>query len=213
MESFETAPVIRFYGSGKPIEHDPPDAPQETLAPVAELRLAPPSTSRTPAVIVALAALAGVTAVALATWAFVSVVRVVDDDPPPTTTRRAPASAARPVPAKPSRALALLARPSTQRYRVAGAVGRMTLAVVPGDRGYLVLNGLWRAPRGRVYVAWLAPPAGRTTQRAASFRGGTGLVRLRGRVREGAAVAVTVERAGRTAGPSRTPRLVAIRRP
>jgi hypothetical protein len=191
------------------IEDVEPEAAEERP----ELRLVPPRPSRAPGRIAVLATAAGVAAVGLATWAFATVVRSVDEDTPavavqpPRKAARAPA----PVRVKPNRALAVLALPTTERYRVAGAVGRITLAVVPGERGFLALNGLWRTPRGRVYVAWLVPPSGRTISAAAAFRGGTGLVPLRGRVSEGAAVAVTVERAGTTA-PSRTPRLVAVRR-
>ena len=217
MESFETTPVIRFYGPTataaelEPVEVD--EAEPVTEAP--QLRLVPPRTSRAPGVIATLATLAGIAAVGLATWAFVTVVRSVDEEPPalPAAVKPKPARPAAPVRVKPNRALALLALPTTERYRMAGSVGRITLAVVPGDRGYLALNGLWRAPRGRTYVAWLVPPAGRTIRSAASFRGGTGLVPLRGRVAPGSAVAVTLEHDRMASGPSRTPRLVAIRRP
>jgi Anti-sigma-K factor rskA len=217
MESFETTPVIRFYGATataaelEPVEVD--EAEPVTEAP--QLRLVPPRTSRAPGVIATLATLAGIAAVGLATWAFVTVVRSVDEEPPalPAAVKPKPARPAAPVRVKPNRALALLALPTTERYRMAGSVGRITLAVVPGDRGYLALNGLWRAPRGRTYVAWLVPPAGRTIRSAASFRGGTGLVPLRGRVAPGSAVAVTLEHDRMASGPSRTPRLVAIRRP
>jgi Anti-sigma-K factor rskA, C-terminal len=216
MESFETAPVIRFYGSeagdDPVIEDVEPRAAEERP----ELRLVPPRPARAPGLIAMLATLVGILALGLATWAFVSVVRTVDEDTPtvapPQPQKPKPARAAGPARVKPNRALALLALPTTERYRVAGAVGRITLAVVPGERGFLALNGLWRAPRGRVYVAWLVPPSGRTIRPAATFRGGTGLVALRGRVSEGAAVAVTVERPG-TGSPTRTPRLVAVRRP
>jgi hypothetical protein len=217
MESFQTAPVIRFYGSAD--EADVDDlvsvdvAPMEQPASAPELRLVSPRPSRAPGVIATLATLAGIAAVGLATWAFVTVVRSVDDEPPPPPVKPNPTRPAAPAKVKPNRALALLALPSTERYRVAGSVGRITLAVVPGDRGYLALNGLWRAPRGRTYVAWVVPPAGRTIRSAATFRGGTGLVPLRGRVAPGSAVAVTLEHDRNAAGPTRTPRLVAIRRP
>jgi Anti-sigma-K factor rskA, C-terminal len=217
MESFETTPVIRFYGPTaaaaeiEPVEVD--EAEPVTEAP--QLRLVSPRTSRAPGVIATLATLAGIAAVGLATWAFVTVVRSVDEEPPalPAAVKPKPARPAAPVKVKPNRALALLALPTTERYRMAGSVGRITLAVVPGDRGFLALNGLWRARRGRTYVAWLVPPAGRTIRSAATFRGGTGLVPLRGRVAPGSAVAVTLEHDRMASGPSRTPRLVAIRRP
>jgi hypothetical protein len=154
--------------------------------------------------------LAGLAAVGLATWAFASAVRAADDGPPPPPPR--PVVVRRTDPGF-GRALALLARPSTQRVRVAGSVGHIVLAITPGNRGFLVLRGLGRAQTGRVYAAWVIPPAGRSIRRAASFSGTTALVPLRGRIREGAAVAITLEHTGSAAtGPSRTPRLVAVRR-
>lgn len=218
MESFETAPVIRFYGSEAAGAGDEPaladDRPVATVE-RPELRLVPPRPARAPGRIALLATVAGLAAVGLATWAFVSVVRTVKDESP-VPPRAAPAPKPRPKPASHSirsRAVALLASPSTERYQVAGAMGRITLAVTPGDRGFLVLNGLGAAPSGRVYHAWVIPPAGRSVRSAARFRGQATVVPLRGSVPDGAAVAITLEHGSGAAGPTKTPRLVAIRRP
>jgi Anti-sigma-K factor rskA, C-terminal len=213
VESFQTAPVIRYYGSEAEDAEIEAAGAGETRpsADGPELRLVLPQPSRGPGVIATLAAVAGLAAVGLATWAFVSVVRAVDEEGPAPPPPRRAAPAPRPKP-QPGRAVSLLALPSTERYRVAGSVGRITLAVTPGDRGYLVLNGLGLPPAGRVYYAWVIPPAGRSVRSAARFRGKAAVVPLRGRVPEGAAVAITLERASGTSGLTKTPRLVAIRR-
>lgn len=211
MESFNAAPIVRFYGSdvaaAQPAQLEP--APEPVLEPAPAtppLKLVPPRRAGGP--LVALAVIAGLAAVALATWAFASAVRAADDEL--AVTVRAPVAVA-PDPGVEG-ALSLLARPDTQRFRVAGSVGRIVLAVTPGNRGYLVLRGLRRAPAGRVYQAWVIPPATRTIRFGALFKGDIALVPLRVGVPEGAAVAITIERAGGTIGPTRTPRLVAVRR-
>jgi hypothetical protein len=215
VESFDTAPVIRFYGSDVVEAGDEPARPDDLPPPSLdrpELRLVPPRKARAPGRIVMLATVAGLAAVGLATWAFVSVVRTVHDESPRPRVAQVEKPKSKPKPAR-DRAVALLASPSTERYRIAGALGRITLAVTPGDRGFLVVNGLGAAPSGRVYEAWVIPPAGRSIRSAARFRGKAAVVPLRGRVPEGAAVAITLEHAGGAAGPTKTPRLVAIRRP
>jgi hypothetical protein len=215
VEGFDAAPVVRFYGADVATAQPPPAEPtpgQPAPEHVAEpaRHVARPQPLRAAAPLVALAVLAGLGAVALATWAFVSAVRAADD-----ASRAAPARPTVVRRADPGlgRALALLARPSTQRFQVAGSLGRIVLAVTPGDRGFLVLRGLGRAATGRVYEAWVIPSSGRSIHRGASFSGKTALVPLRSRIHEGAAVAITLEHAGSGAtGPSRTPRLVAVRR-
>jgi hypothetical protein len=211
MESFNAAPIVRFYGSdvaaAQPAQLEATPKPVPEPAPATPPRnLVPPRRAGGP--LVALAVIAGLAAVALATWAFASAVRAADDEP--AVTVRTPVAVA-PDPGL-ERALSLLARPDTQRFRVAGSVGRIVLAVTPGNRGYLVLRGLRRAPAGRVYQAWVIPPAALTIRPGALFRGDVALVPLRARVPEGSAVAITIERAGGAIGPTRTPRLVAVRR-
>jgi anti-sigma-K factor RskA len=212
MESFNAAPIVRFYGSdvgAQPAQLEQVPEPVPESAPATPpLNLVPPRRAGGP--LIPLAVIAGLAAVALATWAFASAVRAADDEPAAVTVRTPVAVA--PDPGL-ERALSLLARPDTQRFRVAGSVGRIVLAVTPGNRGYLVLRGLRRAPAGRVYQAWVIPPAARTIRLGALFRGDVALVPLRARVPEGSAVAITIERAGGSIGPTRTPRLVAVRRP
>jgi len=91
---------------------------------------------------------------------------------------------------------------------VEGASGSL---VVSGKQAALVLSGLGRAPVGKTYEAWVlrdgaAAPAG-------VFRGGgrTITFRLTRDVPSGAMVAVTVERAGGVAKPTRTPMIVSGR--
>jgi Anti-sigma-K factor rskA, C-terminal len=212
MEAFEGTTVVRYYGEEvEAAEPEPADASPGPIAEPARLHVLHAEPLRAARPIVALAVLAGLAAVGLATWAFVSAIRAADDGPTAAPTRSA--TAPQPDPGL-QRALALLALPTTQRFRVAGSRGRVILAVTPGDRGYLVLRGLGRAPAGRIYQAWVIPPAGRSMRRGAAFRGETAVVALRGRVHDGAAVAITLEHVGsRATGPSHTPRLVALRRP
>ena len=211
MEAFKGTTVVRYYGEEvEAAEPEPADASPGRIAEPARLHVLHSEPLRAARPIVALAVLAGLAAVGLATWAFVSAMSAADEGPTaPTRSGTAP----RPDPGL-QRALALLALPTTQRFRVAGSLGHVVLAVTPGDRGYLVLRGLGRAPAGRIYQAWVIPPGGRSMRRGAAFRGETAVVALRGRVHDGTAVAITLEHVGiRSTGPSNTPRLVAVRRP
>jgi hypothetical protein len=210
VEGFDAAPVVRYYGADVATaqralpERAPVEPEPEPVAEPARPHDARPEPVRLAAPLVTLAVLAGLGAVALATWAFVSAVGAADAPSRPTVVHRADPGL--------GRALALLAQPSTQRFRVSGSHGRIVLAITPEDNGFLVLRGLGRAPRGQVYKAWVIPPDGRSIRRGASFSGKTTLVPLRGRVSAGAAVAITLEHARSGArGPSRTPRLVAVR--
>jgi hypothetical protein len=215
VEGFEAAPVVRFYGGDVATvqpslgERASAEPGPERIAEPARLRPVPAKPFRAALPLVVPAVLVGLAAVALATWAFVAAIRAADDPSPPPEVRRVVVHRAEPGVGP---ALALLARPTTERVPVAGSLGRILLAITPGDRGFLVVRGLGLPPSGRVYRAWLIPPAGRSIRSAASFTGKTALVPLRGRVGEGAAVAITVEHAGSSStGPSRTPRLVAVR--
>ena len=69
------------------------------------------------------------------------------------------------------RAVAILAGPATERFPLRGSVGRITLVVGAGERGVLALDGLGRAPDGRIYAAWLVPPGSATPVRVATFSG------------------------------------------
>ena len=91
---------------------------------------------------------------------------------------------------------------------IEGASGSL---VVGGKQAALVLTGLGRAPVGKTYEAWVLRDGGAVP--AGIFRGGgrTTVFRLTRDVASGSMVAVTVERAGGVAKPTRTPLIVSGR--
>ena len=102
--------------------------------------------------IAALAAVAGVAAIALGLWAFVSSVRAQDDAE---VARSAPIDGA-------AQAISLLSKPSTERIPLEGSqADASSSAVGVGGRGVLVLDGLAIAPAGRTYQAWVVDPKAR----------------------------------------------------
>jgi len=171
-----------------------PFGAEPTKVPAEPVEL-PPSKRLSGPTIATLAALAGLSAILLGSWAFAA--SVLSDDEPTALS------------AQSSRVIALLSRPSTQRVSVGGSAGRMILAVGSGGRGYLVLDGLAPAPAGKSYQAWVGPPAVKTPASAAVFSGTELLVPLSVAIRPGVAVAITIERAGGAQAPSKAPKLVA----
>jgi hypothetical protein len=147
-----------------------------------------------------LAAVAGLLAIALGSWAFAVTAGDSEDS-----------AVASPASAIDRQLVTLLAQPGTERFPLKGSVGRIVLAVGAQGRGMLVLGGLGRSPAGRGYQAWLLRPGVAKPASAADFDGSRLLVPLRGRVPKGATVAVTLERAGGAPAPTRTPRLLARR--
>ena len=103
-----------------------------------------------------------------------------------------------------ARAAAILADPASRRIGISGGDG--LVAVGPDGEGVLVVRRLPAAPAGKTYEAWVIPRGG-APKPAGLFRGGatTTVVRLRQPVPRGATVAATVERAGGTRAPTRTP--------
>jgi anti-sigma factor RsiW len=78
------------------------------------------------------------------------------------------------------------------------------VVVVGNDRSAtLSVNGLARAPQGKVYEAWVIP-RGAAARPAGLFRE-SGTIRLRQAVPPDATVAVTLERAGGVQAPTREP--------
>jgi len=132
----------------------------------------------------AVAAVAAVAALALGLWG-VSLSRDVDR-------QRAAARDAR-------QALALVARPDSQRVRLSGADG--VVAVTPTGRAALVFASLRKPPAGKAYEAWVI--AGGEAAPAGVFDGRT-LV-LDRRVVPGDTVAVTIEPAGGVQQPTTKP--------
>ncbi len=154
--------------------------------------------------IAALAAVAGVAAIALGMWAFVSSVRAQDDAE---IVRSAPIDGA-------ARALSLLSRRSSERIPLAGTKGSVVLGVGTRGRGVLVLDGLAIAPAGRSYQAWVVDPGKRPVEHvsAAVFSGVETVVPLAQRVPRGWVVGLTVEQEGGVQAPTQRLRF-AGRRP
>lgn len=146
----------------------------------------------------ALAAGCGVAAILLGAWALVAEVRSND----PASSPSSPAL---------ERAVAILAGPSTERFPLRGSMGRITLVVGAAERGVLAVDGLGRAPAGRIYTAWLVPPGSATPVRVATFSGDEPAVPLSRRVARSARVGVTLEAEPAPDRPSRALRLVAVR--
>jgi anti-sigma-K factor RskA len=109
------------------------------------------------------------------------------------------------------RVVSLLSKPSTERIPLRGSSGKITLVV--GARGYgvLVVDGLSQAPGGKSFQAWVIRPNADPPKSAAVFSAQDALVPLTTRVPVGAAVAITLERAGGARTPTQTPKLVAQR--
>lgn len=147
-----------------------------------------------------LATLAGIGAIALGSWAFAF--EAWSDDPAPTVDR--PSSAAT------DRAIALLAKPSTERIPLASSEGRMVLAVGVGGRAALTLDGLDPLPPEEAYYAWLIGPDNRVVAPAGSFTGAQAIVPLSRSVPPGFGIGVTRELDSASA-PTKTLTLVASR--
>jgi hypothetical protein len=154
------------------------------------------------ATLATLAALAGMTAIALGTWAFAASVR--EQDAPRIV--RPPISEA-------AQAISLLSKPTTVRLPFAGSDGRVVLAVGSNGRGMLVIDGLGVAPVGRTYQAWVvAPrPRGGPPLSAGLFTGVETVVPLTARIEPGSAVGISIEKAGGAPAPTRTLTLLAQR--
>lgn len=138
---------------------------------------------------------AGVVAILLGGWAFVSGIR--DDG-----------GAAGPVtaPSGYEQALALLTTADVERFPLEGSVGRIILAVRPSGAAALVLNGLGEAESGWAYQAWVSRP-GAITRSVALFSGDEAVVPLATPVPAGATLAVTLEPEAGSFAPTRTPKL------
>ena len=102
-----------------------------------------------------------------------------------------------------ARALAVLAQPGTRRLPVVGAAGALVVAR-NGDAA-LILTGVKRSPAHKTYEAWVLRNG--KAARAAVFSGGPreSVVALTRTVPPGAAVGVTLERAGGVDVPTQAP--------
>ena len=162
----------------------------------------PPERRLSAPTLATLAAAAGIAAIVLGGWAFVS---GFDRD------KNGDVSSQATAPTGFEEAVALLTRPGAERLRMRGSVGRIILVVQPGNQASLVLNGLGEAPSGWAYQAWVTPPSSITPRSAGLFSGREVVVPLGVSVRRGAAVAVTLEPATGSLAPTRTPKLIVER--
>jgi hypothetical protein len=177
-----------------------------TAAPVAPEWLAdpfelPPPKQLSGATLAGLGAIAGLAAIALGLWAFVSTVRA---DGSVEVVRASSETA---------QAISLLSKPTTSRVPLeGGTLGSATLAVGENGRGLIVVDGLAVAPVGRTYQAWvIRPQPGSAPLPAALFTGVETVVPLAARVEPGATMGITIEKPGGSAAPTKAMRLVAIR--
>jgi hypothetical protein len=183
-------------------------AGDQAADPVARARLdltepvrLPPEGRFSASTLAILAAAAGVVAILLGGWAFVS--GTGDDD--------GSVPAAPTAPSGYEEALALLAAPNVERLPLQGSVGRIVLAVRPTGEAALVLNGLGEAENGWAYQAWVSTPGAITPHSAALFSGTESVVPLDTAVPPGAKLAVTLEPEDGSFAPTRTPKLVVER--
>lgn len=104
-----------------------------------------------------------------------------------------------------ARAIALLSQPDAQRLPVKGSNGSMVLVVGPKGDGLLIITSLRRAPVGKIYQSWVIE--GKTLTSSGLFAGGAEhlVVPLARKVPKGATVAVTLEPAGGSIGPTKAP--------
>jgi hypothetical protein len=147
-----------------------------------------------------IAAAAGVAAIVLGGWAFVSGIGTDGDS----------ALANTPPPGH-QQAISLLARPDVERLLLRGSVGRIILVVERSGDATLVLNGLSAADSQWAYQAWVTPPNAPTPRPAALFSGREALVPLTAAVPPGATVSVTLEPAAGSFAPTRSQKLVVLR--
>jgi Anti-sigma-K factor rskA, C-terminal len=161
----------------------------------------------TPIVLAVLGTLAGIGAMALGAIAVLSAGGSSEG------TTSAPAAAARQVtatsPGVGERALALLAKPSTERIAFQGSGGRLVLAVGTGGRAAILLRGFERAVDGKPYYAWIVAP-GRAPVRAGRFVGTEPALFLTRPLGPSASVVVSADRP--VPGRPGRPQVVATRR-
>lgn len=168
-----------------------------------ELRPAP---GPSPVTLAVLAVLAGIGAMALGGLAVITAMSGADEGVvsatplEPTTPVSPPAQT---TPTAERSALALLAKPSTERVVFQRSAGRLVLVVGSGGRAAILVRGIERVPAGQRYFAWLLRP-GKPPVRAARFTASDRAVFLSSPVPRSASVVVGTERAAALRpGPSR----------
>lgn len=168
----------------------------------------------TPVTLVALGVTAGIAAMALGFAA----VLLAGSASSPSAQTSVPAANAGPkpqtqvsaaLPAVERRALALLAKPSTERIAFRGAPG-LVLAVGSGGRAAILIRGLAPTAAGAPYNAWIVTPrGGGAPVRAARFTATERAVFLGTRLGPRTSVVVSTRRP--VAGPPAGNRIVALR--
>jgi hypothetical protein len=168
----------------------------------------------TPVALVALGVAAGIAAMALGAAA----VLLAGSSSSPATQTSVPTANAGPKPRSQAaivlptverRALALLAKPSTERIAFRGAPG-LVLAVGSGGRSAILIRGLAPTAEGAPYSAWIVTrPDGGAPIRAARFTAAERAVFLGTRLGPRANVVVSTRRP--VAGPPAGNRVVALR--
>jgi hypothetical protein len=201
-----TVPDIRVVQLEAP-ELDGADAATTEL-PASLWELDVPTGRRpSPLTLAVLGILAGVAAMAVGAAAVISA-GVSAEATPAMITGSPPTSEVAPsVPAVERRALALLAKPSTERVVFRGARG-LVLAVGSGGRAAILVRGFERAPAGGRYTAWIVAP-GSAPVRGAGFDGTERAVFLTRPLGPRASVVVSTGRP--VAGPVARNRVVALR--
>jgi len=187
VESAADDPFGPTFSTWKPIEVPAPSRP-----------------SPTPLVLVAL--LAGIGAMVLGGVAVVAATRSADEPaPPPAPPAKAVSS---PTPKVERQALALLAKPSTDRVIFRGSGGHLVLVVGSGGRAAILIHGFDRADAGWPYYAWVVGASGKPI-RAAKLRGSERAVFLSAQVGRKDSVVIAPDRAA--ALRPRSARIVAVR--
>lgn len=146
----------------------------------------------TPIVLAVLGTLAGIGAMALGAIAVLS----AGGSSAETTSTPAPAAAKQVTTTRPrveERALALLAKPSTERIVFQGSGGRLVLAVGTGGRAAILLRGFERAVSGKPHLVWIVAP-GRAPVRAGRFVGTEPAIFLTRPLGPSASVVVSADR-------------------
>ena len=159
-----TVPEIPVVQVPSRSEDRPADAFTTTVLTWAPVEV--PRGQRPSAIVLAvLGTLAGVAAMALGVFAVITAGTSAHDGTPavaaPATTPQTSADA---------RALALLAKPSTERIPFRGSGGRLVLAVGSGGRAAILVRGLPRRQAAKPYYAWVVRD-GAPSVRVARFTG------------------------------------------
>lgn len=208
MESNSPTSVLTSFGrNGTSIdvqEPEPSASEASTATPtgprVRQVEL-PPERRLSAPTLAGLAAAAGIAAIVLGGWAFVSGFG----------TDRAGDSGSVSAPTGFEQAVTLLARPNAEHLALKGSVGRIILVVQPSDDAALVLNGLGEADPDWAYQVWVTPRDSITPRSAGLFSARDIVVPLTIPVPPGAAVAVTLEPATGSLAPTRRPKLLVER--